>query len=319
MLRMNLADKTRWIKGLANQAGFERTGVATAAPVGRAEHYRRWLAAGRAGRMDYLHRHVETRLDPRQLLPGALSVIVVAQSYCQPWPDRPKDDLPRGRVAMYAWGRDYHRVMRKKLYALVDQMREGLAEPFEARVCVDTAPLLEREWAASAGVGWIGKNTLVMNAELGSYFFLGTVVTTLELEPDAPISDHCGRCTRCLEACPTGALDRPYEMDASKCISYLTIEHREDVPEALRPLMRDWVYGCDICQQVCPHNQRVPTTHEADYAVRPPAPYPSLTELVHWLPDDYDKVLRGSAMRRAALPMLQRNARIALANTATTG
>lgn len=316
---MNPAEKSRWIKNLAAQVGFHRAGIAPANPVGRAEHYRCWLAEGRAGRMDYLHRHVETRLDPRRLLPGARSVIVVAHSYSQPWPERTKDGSPRGRVAMYAWGRDYHRVVRKKLHALVDQMRKGLDEPFEARVCVDTAPLLEREWAASAGIGWIGKNTLVLDTALGSYFFLGAVVTTLELEPDAPITDHCGRCTRCLEACPTGALDRPYEMDASKCISYLTIEHREDVPEALQPLIGDWVYGCDLCQQVCPHNQRVLTTSEADYAVRPPAPYPSLTELMHWRPDDYDKALCGSAMRRATLPMLQRNARIALANAATTG
>ncbi len=316
---MSPADKSRWIKDLAGQAGFERAGIAPAALVYRADRYRRWLAEGRAGQMDYLRRNVETRLDPRRLLPGARSVIMVAHSYYQPWPARPEGDGPHGRVAMYAWGRDYHRVMRKKLYALVDQARAGLAEPFEARVCVDTAPLLERQWAAAAGIGWIGKNTLVINRELGSYFFLGGVVTTLELAPDAPVADHCGRCTRCLQACPTGALDRPYEMDAGRCISYLTIEHRQNVSEALQPLMGDWVYGCDVCQEVCPHNRDLPIARQADYAVRPPAPYPSLAELLNWRPEDYDERLRGRAMRRASLSMLQRNARIALQNAATTG
>jgi epoxyqueuosine reductase len=316
---MNFADKSRWIKGLAKELGFQQAGIAPAGPVPRAGHYRRWLTDGRAGTMQYLHRHVETRLDPRRLLPGARSVIVVAHAYHQPWPDRPADDRARGRVAMYAWGRDYHRVMRKKLYALVDRMRADLDDPFAARVCVDTAPLLERELAAAAGVGWIGKNTLVMNTQLGSYFFLGAVVTTLELAPDTPITDHCGRCARCLQACPTGALDRPYEMDASKCISYLTIERRDDVPAPLRPRVGDWIYGCDVCQEVCPHNHRVPVAGEADYAPRPPTPYPVLTEVLRWTPADYDHALRGSAMRRATLAMLQRNARIALENTPRAG
>jgi epoxyqueuosine reductase len=307
---MTPTDKSSLIKSFALDAGFERVGVVAAGPIPRADSYRRWLAAGRAGTMQYLHRHADVRVDPRRLLPGARSVIVVAHNYRQSPPDRPADGRPRGRVAMYAWGRDYHRVMKKKLRQVVGRMRESLPEPFGARICVDTVPLLERELAAAAGIGWIGKNTMVLNAELGSYFFLGEIVTTLDLAPDAPLADQCGRCTRCLEACPTGALDRPYEMDATRCISYLTIEHRDVIDEDLKPLMDDWVYGCDICQDVCPHNHQAPETREPAYAIRPPGPYPALPDLLAWSEDDYANQLRGSAMKRATPEMLRRNAEI---------
>ena len=163
---------------------------------------------------------------------------------------------------MYAWGDDYHEVIRSKLGALVERMRTELVEPFEARVCVDTAPILERELAAAAGIGWIGKNTLVLHHELGSYFFLGAIVTTLDLAPDEPLPDHCGTCTACLDACPTQAFPKPYEMDASRCISYLTIEHRGDISKPFQKMMGDWVFGCDVCQEVCPYNRSAPTTRE---------------------------------------------------------
>lgn len=216
---------------------------------------------------------------------------------------------------MYAWGRDYHRVMKKKLRRVVGRLREAVPEPFAARICVDTAPLLEREFAAAAGIGWIGKNTMVLDHELGSYFFLGEIVTTLDLEPDGPAADQCGRCTQCLEACPTGALDRPYEMDAARCISYLTIEHREAIPVGLRSLIGDWVYGCDICQEVCPHNHRAPETTEPDYAIRGPGPFPLLNELLAWDEEEYASRLRGSAMKRASLSMMKRNAEVGLINS----
>lgn len=365
---------------MAEKVGFERCGIARAEPIGRpesarstppsasgepgsdpespkgdarldapkstsprpspGEYLKQWLAAGHAGTMDYLHRYQEQRLDPRLLLPGARSIIVVAQLYHQPPPDKCRDPsaqsadpaIPapssaspyqeqsllepaaRGRVAMYAWGRDYHKVIRGKLWKLVDGMRDMLGETFEARVCVDTAPILEREVAAAAGIGWIGKNTLVLHEDLGSYFFLGAIVTTLDLAIDRPVVDHCGTCTACLDACPTDAFPAPYQMDASRCISYLTIEHRGDISQPFQELMGDWVFGCDICQEVCPFNRRAPFTTEPQFAVRSPGPAPLLDDILRWSADDYQKNVAGSAVRRATLPMLQRNAAAAAAN-----
>ena len=318
MRGMTPAQKSPRIRGIARELGFDGVGIAPAAPVRRAAYLGQWLAEGRAGRMDYLHRHSQAREDSRGLLPGAKSVIVVAHNYYHPSPPRP-DDRPRGRVAMYTWGRDYHRVIRKKLHTLIDRMRRIFDEPFDARACVDTAPLLERELAAAAGIGWIGKNTMVLNAKLGSYFFLGEIVTTLELAFDEPVLDRCGRCTRCLDACPTGALDAQYRMDASRCIAYLTIELRDPVPEGLGSHMQDWVYGCDICQETCPHNRRAPETSEPAYAIRDPGPHPLLADLLAWTQEDYDRVLRGSAMKRAKPHMLARNAAIVAANLARAG
>ncbi len=265
--------------------------------------------------MDYLHRHFKMRADPSTTLEGAKSVVVVALSYRQhSAPQTEGEATARGRVAMYAWGDDYHDVIGTKLTELVERMRAELAEPFAARVCVDTAPILERELAAAAGIGWIGKNTLVLHHEIGSYFFLGAVVTTLELAPDEPLADHCGTCTACLDACPTQAFPKPYEMDASRCISYLTIEHRGDISKAFQKMMGDWVFGCDICQEVCPYNRDAPTTREPRFAIRPPGPQPALDDVLGWSADDYREQLHGSAMTRAKLDMLQRNARIALDN-----
>jgi len=205
-------------------------------------------------------------------------------------------------------------LMKKRLWKLVDGLREAVAEPFEARVCVDTAPIVERELAARAGIGWIGKNTMVLNREQGSYFFLGEVFTTLALPADEPVTDHCGSCTRCLDACPTGAFPAAYEMDASRCISYLTIELRETIGEEFKPLMGDWVYGCDVCQEVCPYNREAPATIDPALKVREPAPWPRLSELRNWTESEYAERLRGSAMKRAKLGMFHRNAGIASSN-----
>jgi len=324
---MQPAEASRLVKHYGAQLGFERCGIARAAPLARASYVEAWLDSGRGGTMDYMHRYLAQRIDPTQLLDGAKSVIVVALNYNQPHPSRERErpvtldrgdpheaDAARGKVAVYAWGDDYHDVLRTKLNGLLGHLRTELHEGFAAKVCVDTAPVIEREWAAASGVGWIGKNTLVLHESLGSYFFLGVVVTTLELEPDAPALDHCGTCTACLDACPTAAFPAPYEMDASRCVSYLTIEHRGAIAEELHESMGSWVFGCDICQEVCPHNRRAPTTTEPRFAIRPPGPEPVLDELLHWSPDDYRTTLKGSAMRRAKLDMLQRNARIARTN-----
>ena len=314
---MNPSDKRQAVVSFAQELGFDGCGCAPAGAIDRGDYYRRWLKAGCAGKMEYLHRHPDQRIDASVLLPGAKSVIVVSLSYHQPAPPKPRrrEPGPRGKVAMYAWGDDYHKVIKSRLFRLVDRLRERIDEPFEAKVCVDTAPLLEREYAMRAGIGWIGKNTLVLNRRLGSYFFVGAVVTTLELACDEPALDHCGDCSRCLKACPTAALVGAYRMDASRCVSYLTIECRSaQIPERFHEGLGTWVFGCDVCQQVCPFNRGVPDTGEPRFAVRRPGSRPDLDEMIGWSDEKYGEVLAGSAMKRATPAMLRRNARIARKN-----
>lgn len=311
---MNADHRTRMVKQWALEAGFDRCGVARAAPIGRSDYLTAWLAAGRAGSMSYLHRNLNIRLDPAQILPGARSAIVTALNYHQPNPARIEEAAGSGRVAMYAWGEDYHVVLRDKLRAVASRMRESLDEAFEARVCVDTAPIVERELAAAAGIGWIGKNTLVMHQDLGSYFFLGVIITTLELTPDEPSADHCGSCRACLDACPTQAFVAPYQMDASRCISYLTIEHRGDVAAPFAQPIGDWVFGCDVCQEVCPFNRDAPTTNEPRFAATRVAPTIELRELLDANDDALRARFRDSAMSRATPDMLRRNAGIVALN-----
>lgn len=322
---MAFVDHTQTVLELARSAGFDRAGIAPVRPLPRRDYVDEWLDAGRGGEMDYLRRYRELRADPIQLLPGARSILVVADNYRQPVgtfvagpATLPAPAEPaRGRIAQYAWGRDYHKVLRRKLHRLADAMHAAIDEPFQTRVCVDTAPLIEREAAALAGIGWIGKNTLVLHHELGSFFFLGEILTTLALAPSALVPDHCGTCTRCLEACPTGALTAPYQMDATRCISYLTIEHRGEIPRPLQPLMEDWVFGCDVCQEVCPYNREAPIGRESAYRLserHPLPPAPMLSELIAMSPEAYQEQLAGSAMKRATLEMLRRNARVALDN-----
>lgn len=305
--------RTEHIKSYARRIGLDRCGIAKALPIGRGDYVRDFLARGYGGSMDYLSRYLSTRLDPRELLEGARSVVVVALSYKQDEPVTTGSG-PHGRVAMYAWGDDYHRVLKKKLINLADRMRERFGEDCKTRVCVDTAPIIERELAAMAGVGWIGKNTLVMHESLGSYFFLGEVFTTIELAADEAAVDHCGSCRACLDACPTDAFVAPYQMDASRCISYLTIEHRGDISRAFAEMMGDWVFGCDVCQQVCPFNRDAPAGGEERFSAKPGRARPALSSILSWDDDGYQSALRGSAMKRAKLAMMKRNASIAVEN-----
>lgn len=342
---MTSFERNPWVKDLARRAGFDLCGVARAAPVARGGYVRDWLAAGRAGSMHYLHRYLPQRLNPSVLLEDAASVVMVALNYRQAPPEGepsrsaerdaaasphprassrgespPPGDAAQGvpaRIAMYAWGEDYHDVMKRKLAPMAEALRaEGQADgqPAAVKVCVDTAPLLEREFAAAAGLGWIGKNTLVLSPGLGSMFFLGAVVTSLEIAADPPMPDHCGTCTRCLDACPTKAFPAPYQMDASQCISYLTIEHRAEIPGEFRAGIGDWLFGCDVCQEVCPFNRDAPPTREPAFAPRSHAPTLDARRVLDWTPPQYQEALRGTAMRRAKLDMLQRNAAIVLAN-----
>lgn len=279
-------------------------GIASAEPSRYRDYFRKWLDEGRHGSMTWLAGRFEERTDPAVYLPGARSVICVAMNYHVPLEATP-DSEPRGRVARYALGDDYHDVMKPRLHALADWLRERVPEA-QTRAAVDTAPVMEKELAARAGIGWFGKNSCIINERMGSWLLLGEVLTTLELPPDEPAVDRCGTCRRCIEACPTQAITEPYQLDARRCISYLTIEHRQEIPPDLHPLMKDWLYGCDICQEVCPWNRKAPEA--ADPAFRPR--FPSGTLPLKRCQDDFSTIVRGSAMRRVKLPMLQRNAAI---------
>jgi len=297
------------MKSLARECGFELVGVAPTGPIEDFARYRRWVDEGMAGEMGYLtDRRGEMRSDPCNLLPGARSVICVGKLYNTPGPSGKADDA---RVSRYAWGEDYHTIMRHGLERLVERLR--MIEAFEAKICVDTAPLLERSLARLAGLGWIGKNTCLINEPRGSWFFLGEIVTTLDLEPATPPPDRCGTCTRCIEACPTEAIvpdGRGWTLDSRLCISYLTIELRGAIPEELRAGIGPHVYGCDICQDVCPWNSQAPMTDEAAFA---PAPL-SLTDIARLNPGDFRERFRESPISRAKYSGLLRNVAVAMGN-----
>ncbi len=306
--------------------GFALAGVAPAAPSAHAEFFRRWLADAKHAGMEWLGRNVEVRLDPGLLVPGARSVIMVADQYATRG-EHDRAGLPSlepgatpGRIARYARADDYHDLIKRRLHALCDALRDRFpAETF--RACVDTAPLMEREHAARAGLGWVGKHTLLIHPRLGSWLLLGGVVTTLDIEPSpgsALEPDRCGTCTRCIDACPTSAIT-PYSVDASRCISYLTIEQRTPIEDpALRAGIGDWLFGCDICQEVCPHNSARPEGGGAPLlgAYSPRFEALDAREVAAWTDEDRRETLVGSAMKRANLEMLRRNAAIVLENAA---
>jgi epoxyqueuosine reductase len=298
------------IKRKARELGFDLVGIAPAEPSAHREYVREWLDTGKAGTMDYLARRFEERVDPRTYLPGAASVVCVALNYhANLEPVAESDRANHARVARYALGDDYHEIIKHRLYDLADWIREQVPGS-QTRCGVDTVPVLERELASRAGIGWVGKNTLVIHPRLGSWLLLGEVLTTIELPFDEPITDHCGTCTRCIDACPTGAITEPYKLDARRCISYLTIEHQGDIPAEFHAPMGEWLYGCDVCQDVCPHNQRVESA--ADPALRPRFPTGTLNvgDVLRWGGEEYSRKLRRSAMKRVKLPVLQRNAKI---------
>jgi len=244
------------IKSRAADLGIDVCGITTADPARHAAFYRQWTADGNAGEMQWLTREPERRGDPRMVLPGARSLIVAGLNYWQPQPKG------RGRIARYALGEDYHHVLLEKLQALAAGITASGAG---AKIYVDTGPVLEKPLAERAGVGWQGKSTMLIHPKLGPWLLLGEIITTLDLEPDPPQRDHCGSCSKCITACPTGAITAPYQLDARRCIAYLTIELKGSIPEELRPLIGDRVYGCDECLDVCPWNRFAQTTREARF------------------------------------------------------
>jgi len=310
---------TQRIKARALELGFNLVGVAEAGPSQQHEAFVEWLRAGFHGTMGYLARPeaVERRRDPRAILPGARSVVTVAMSYYVPARESAANDARlRGQIARYARNDDYHDVMTRRLEALTGFMRTEAGREVQARVYVDTGPVLERELASRAGLGWIGKHTNLIHPRWGSWLLLGEIITDLALEPDPPFEqDYCGTCDRCLVACPTGALVAPRVLDARRCISYLTIELKGPIPPDLRPLMGDWIFGCDVCQEVCPWNQKFARpTEEPAFRPRDDLAAPDLMALLSLDEEGFRHRFRGSPIRRAKRPGLLRNVAVALGN-----
>jgi epoxyqueuosine reductase len=307
------------VKNEAAAAGFDLCGIAPAAAFPELTFLREWLARGYAGEMHYMHRTADRRADVRNVLPGALSVISLGVVYNT---DRPYStenaDPTRAALARYAWGDDYHVVIEQRLAALLERLRAIAGDGFDARAYVDTGPVQERVYAQHAGLGWIGKNTCLINAELGSWIFLAAVVTTLPLEPDPPALDHCGTCTLCIDACPTGAIVEPHVLDSTRCLSYLTIELKGPIPAAHRQAIGEHAYGCDICQEVCPWNlcSSVGVSNDPAWQARAGLDGPTLLDLWRRSDDELRALLKGSAMKRAGVRRFRRNLAVTIGNAA---
>jgi epoxyqueuosine reductase len=301
------------VKRLAWECGFELAGASPAGPLTEdSQRYLKWVERGMAGAMGYLtDRRANLRTDPRLLLESARSIISVGKLYNGPEPSSAElSDSGRGWVSRYAWGQDYHQVVRAGLEKLIEKLGDG----HESMICVDTAPLLERSYARQAGLGWIGKNTCLINQEMGSWFFLGEILTSLELEPDSPPPDRCGSCTRCIDACPTQAIAAEgYQIDARRCIPYFTIELHGSVPEEMRAGIGQHIFGCDICQDVCPWNRLAPFASEP--AFEPKHFAPPLEDLSSLSEDQFRAMFRSSPIQRAKYAGFLRNVAIAMGNS----
>ena len=306
---------TEDIKAQAVHLGFDLAGVTTAEPPRHGEYYAEWVDKGMAGEMAYLGRQVDKRQDPGQVLPNARSLVVVAMNYRCPDSDAIPDGAPRGRIAQYARGDDYHDVMKKMLLSLLRFIQDRTDRPVQGKVYVDTGPVLEREFAVRAGLGWFGKHTNLINKRIGSWLLIGEILLDLELDEDRAMADHCGTCTKCIEACPTEAIVEPYVVDSRRCISYHTIELKGPIPVAYREAMGDRVFGCDDCQDVCPWNRRAPVTRHQAFHSRPWNDMPGLIEILGWSPEEFRTRFRGSPIKRTKRRGLLRNAAVALGNT----
>jgi epoxyqueuosine reductase len=303
------------VKDMSRMCGFDLAGVARAEPAEDRARYHEWVGGGNAGEMRYLtDRRAAVRDDPRNLLASARSIVCVGKVYQTPWPYSTRfSDPERAWISRYAWGGDYHDEMRRGLERLDALVRERTGAEVESKICVDTAPLLERSYARLAGLGWIAKNTCLINQGLGSWIFLGELLLSIDLEPDAPPPDRCGTCTRCIDACPTGAIPEPYTLDSRRCISYFTIELRGAWPDEARDAAGAHVFGCDICQDVCPWNRRAAVT--ADPAFAPLHFAPPLDELAALSDTQFREMFRGTPVTRARYSGFLRNVAIAMGNS----
>jgi epoxyqueuosine reductase len=303
------------IKTKARELGFDLCGIAPVDDHPELKFFREWLDQGYAGQMAYLERSADRRADVRRVLPSARTVIVTGTIYNTKRPYSTEcADPDRAHIARYAWGDDYHDVIGDRMNALLEWMRETSPESFEARAYVDTGPVQERVYAQYAGIGWIGKNTCVINPEVGSWIFLAEILCSLPLECDRPAFDQCGTCTLCLEACPTHAIVAPGVLDSTRCISYLTIELKGDIPAALAPAIGNHVYGCDICQEVCPWNASPAVSEDAAWQPRRDWDGVTTVELASRSDDALGAAMRGSALRRTKVAGLRRNVAVARDN-----
>ena len=308
------------IKAWGADLGFQAVGVADVDLSAAEPRLVEWLGMGWHGEMDYMARHGTLRARPAELVPGTVRVISCRMNYLPALPGDLEAELgerSRAAIARYARGRDYHKVLRLRLQKLCDRITAEHG-PFGHRVFTDSAPVMEVELAARAGLGWRGKHTLLLDRSAGSWFFLGEIYCDLPLEADTPVTDHCGSCERCLAACPTGAIVAPYRLDARRCISYLTIEHKGAIPEEFRPRIGNRVYGCDDCQLACPWNAFAQATGEADFQVRHGLDRATLVELFAWTEAEFSERLQGSPIRRIGHERWLRNLAVGLGNAPTT-
>ena len=307
---------TQDIKQQAHELGFEAVGISPAQPVSRSEFYDRWVDEGYGGEMEYLKRGAAKRSDPRLVLADARSIISVGMNYYfEDGKEEPEDNALTGTISRYAWGDDYHLVMERKLKDLLDFINNRSGWEVQGKVYVDTGPVLEREAASLARVGWFGKNTMLINTHLGSFIFLGEILVDIELDYDHPEGEHCGKCTLCLEACPTNAFVGPYLLDARRCISYLTIELKGPIPRELRPLIGNLIFGCDICQDVCPWNKKIPFGREDAFRPRHDFTAPELISLMGLTEEEFRLRFRRSPIKRAKRRGFLRNVAVALGNS----
>jgi epoxyqueuosine reductase len=303
------------VKEEARRLGFELVGISAVKPAPHELSFAQWLREGFAGELDYMKRTELLRCDPHTLVPWAVSIVSVGMNYYTSFSRPEPSREPRGWISRYAWGDDYHDLMKGKLEALLGRVRELHDGPVEGRAFVDSGPVLERDFAGVAGLGWIGKNTHLISPKKGSWFFLGELFLDLSLAYDRPLRDRCGKCNLCLTACPTGAFVGPYLLDARRCISYLTIELKGWMPRPLRPLVGNHVFGCDICQEVCPYNVKAQATQEAAYLPRPGLHAPELIPLLSLDKDEFRRRFRGSPIARAKRRGFLRNVAVALGNS----
>jgi len=302
---MDVESRTRIVKDTAKKYGFSFVGIARAGYMeDEARRLEAWLEEGRNGKMRYMETHFDLRTDPTKLVPGARSVVSLMYNY---FTEKKQEDPLAPKMSIYAYGEDYHRVLRRKLKQLLADLRTEFGE-IEGRCFVDSAPILERDWARRAGVGWTGKNTLTIHPKAGSYFFLSELVLDIELSPDSPMEDHCGTCTRCIDACPTEAIaSEGYVVDGSKCISYLTIELRDAIPLEFQDKMQNWMFGCDICQQVCPWNRFATPHKEPAFEPDESVLNMSVREWRDITEDVFEQLFSRSAVKRTKFTGLKRN------------
>ncbi len=301
---MNKSELTDRIRQKAFDLGFSLFGVSNVQRLDDdAEFLKQWLKDGKHGTMSWMENHFEKRVDPAKLVPGAKTVVSLGLNY---FPEIPQPDTSSFRISKYAYGRDYHKLIRKKLKTLMAFIRE-LDPAVEGRMFVDSAPVMERKWAAMSGLGWVGKNTLLINRKQGSFFFLSELITNLELEPTSPVKDLCKTCRLCVDACPTGALNVPYQLDASRCISYLTIENKELIPGEFEGKLDHWIFGCDICQDVCPWNRNATPHNEPALNPMPHLFALSDADWQRLSEESFEKLFAGSPVRRTGFNGLKRN------------